>query len=203
MNDLKAVFAGNLIQLRTGAGMTQAELAEKIHYSDKSVSKWERAESLPDLQVSHELAQVFGVTVDYLLTPHDAWEGKPVRIPYRTDMITLVSVLGVWTFSLLLFLILYWTLNKVLWVVFLVAAPVSLITLLVLNSAWGKYKYHPVVVSLLMLGVFGLLYYVMHAYVHVHHPWYLAFLWLPAQLIVILSFRIRRHNRKGEKRDKE
>ena len=79
MDELKAVFAGNLIHLRTKAGLTQAELAEKIHYSDKSVSKWERAESLPDLQVAKELAQVFGVTVDFLITPHDAWEGKPVR----------------------------------------------------------------------------------------------------------------------------
>ena len=59
MQDLKAVFAANLIHLRTQAGYTQAELAEMIHYSDKSVSKWERAESLPDLQVSKEIADVF------------------------------------------------------------------------------------------------------------------------------------------------
>ena len=81
MEDLKAVFAGNLIRLRTQAGMTQAELADKIHYSDKSVSKWERAESLPDLQVTQELASVFGVTVDFLIHPHDEWKAEPVRVP--------------------------------------------------------------------------------------------------------------------------
>lgn len=195
MDEMKAVFAANLIHLRTQAGLTQAELAEKIHYSDKSVSKWERAESLPDLQVAQELAQVFGVTVDFLITPHDAWKGKPVRVPYRTDVITMVSVIGVWTLALLVFLILFWAMEKLFWVVFLVAAPVSLITLLVLNSVWGKYKYHPYVVSMLLLGVFVLLYYILHTYVQLHHPWYLAFLWLPAQIIVALSFCIRRRSK--------
>lgn len=196
MDNLKAVFAGNLIYLRTQAGMTQAELAEKIHYSDKSVSKWERAEALPDLQVAQELAQTFGVTVDFLITPHDAWEGRPVRVPYRTDVITLLSIVGVWTVALLVFLILFWTLDKLLWEIFLAAAPVSFIVLLVLNSVWGKYQYHPYVVSMLLLGIFLLLYYILHVYVHVHHPWFLAFLWVPAQLIVTLSFRVRRRNKK-------
>lgn len=196
MDNLKAVFAGNLIYLRTQAGMTQAELAEKIHYSDKSVSKWERAEALPDLQVAQELAQTFGVTVDFLITPHDAWEGRPVRVPYRTDVITLLSIVGVWTVALLVFLILFWTLDKPLWEIFLAAAPVSFIVLLVLNSVWGKYQYHPYVVSILLLGIFLLLYYILHRYVHVHHPWFLAFLWVPAQLIVTLSFRVRRRNKK-------
>ena len=192
MQDLKAVFAANLIHLRTQAGYTQAELAEMIHYSDKSVSKWERAESLPDLQVSKEIADVFGVTLDFLTTPHDAWEGKPVRVPYRTDVITLLSIVGVWTLALLVFLVLFWTMNELFWEIYLVAAPVSFITLLVLNSVWGKYKYHPIVVSLLLLGVFGLLYYVLNKYVHLHDLWFLALLWLPAQVIVTLSFRIRK-----------
>ncbi len=196
MENLKAVFAGNLIHLRTQAGMTQAELAEQIHYSDKSVSKWERAESLPDLQVAQELAQVFGVTVDFLLTPHDAWDGKPVRLPYRTDVITTLSIVGVWTVALLVFILLYWTMEKLLWEVFLAAIPVSLIVLLVLNSVWGKYKYHPFVVSLLLFGVFALLYYILHTYIHVHHPWFLALLWIPAQAIVTLSFRIIKRNKK-------
>lgn len=190
MNDLKAIFAGNLIALRTKAGMTQAELAEKIHYSDKSISKWERAESLPDLQVTKELADVFGVTVDYLITPHDAWEGKPVRIPYRTDVITAVSLLGIVLAALIVFVILHWTLDKLYWVVFLAAVPVMLITLLILNCVWGKAKYHPVVISLLLLGVFGLLFFILREYVHVRDLWFLALLWLPAQVIVFLSFHI-------------
>lgn len=71
MEDLKAVFAGNLIRLRTAAEWTQADLAERINYSDKSVSKWERADALPDLTVAKAIADQFGVTVDYMLVPHE------------------------------------------------------------------------------------------------------------------------------------
>lgn len=73
MEDFKLTFASNLIRLRNDAGMTQAELGEKLNYSDKSVSKWERAESLPDAFVLQKIAGIFGVTIDYLVTGHDAW----------------------------------------------------------------------------------------------------------------------------------
>jgi len=68
MDELKIVFASNLIKLRTRAGMTQAELGEKLHYSDKSVSKWERGESVPDAYVLKCIAELFGVSVDYLIS---------------------------------------------------------------------------------------------------------------------------------------
>ena len=51
MEDLKLIFASNLIRLRTSAGMKQSELGEQLNYSDKSISKWERAEALPDAAV--------------------------------------------------------------------------------------------------------------------------------------------------------
>ena len=47
--------------------MTQAELAERLNYSDKAISKWERAESIPDIYILKRLADMFGVTVDWLI----------------------------------------------------------------------------------------------------------------------------------------
>lgn len=68
MKDLKPVVAKNIAELRSSYGMTQSELAEKLNYSDKSISKWERAESIPDINVLTEIAQLFNVTLDYLVT---------------------------------------------------------------------------------------------------------------------------------------
>ena len=68
MDELKSVVAENLKALRTTAGLTQGELAERLNYSDKAVSKWERGESLPDVQVLKQLADMYGVGVDYLLS---------------------------------------------------------------------------------------------------------------------------------------
>ena len=71
MNDLKPIIAKNIIELRTAAGMTQIELAEKLNYTDKAVSKWERGESVPDVSVLLRIAELFGVTLDYLVHPHE------------------------------------------------------------------------------------------------------------------------------------
>ena len=191
MEQLKDVFAGNLIALRTAAGMTQAQLAEKLNYSDKSVSKWERADALPDLTVAKAIADEFGVTVDYLLTSHDAWTGKPVKLLYSPSMITGVCIVGVWVLAILLFLVLHWALDRLIWLVFLIALPVSLITLLVLNSVWRKERYHILVVSALVLSLFVLAGFVLHTYTPIKDLWALVFLWVPTELVVLFSFRIR------------
>ena len=67
MENLEQIVAQNLIELRKAKGWTQAELAEKINYSDKSVSKWERGETLPDTAILPDLAEVLETTVDNLL----------------------------------------------------------------------------------------------------------------------------------------
>ena len=68
MNDLREIVAKNICELRREANMTQLMLAEKLNYSDKAVSKWERGESVPDVFMLKTIADLFGVTVDYLLT---------------------------------------------------------------------------------------------------------------------------------------
>ena len=59
MDELKLIFASNLIRLRTAAGMTQAELGEQLNYSDKSISKWERGDGTPDIFILSHIACFF------------------------------------------------------------------------------------------------------------------------------------------------
>ena len=74
MNDekLKNQLGRNIAAFRKRYGMTQAALAEKINFSDKAVSKWERGESVPDVLTLTELARLFHITVDDLLKDHNA-----------------------------------------------------------------------------------------------------------------------------------
>lgn len=74
MEDIKSIFAKNLIQLRKQMKITQVEFAEKINYSDKAVSKWERGESIPDVAVLKSIGDFFGVTIDFLVTEHSESE---------------------------------------------------------------------------------------------------------------------------------
>ena len=55
-------------KLRKKKGMTQLELAEKVYVTDKAVSKWETGEGNPEITILIELAKVFEVSLDYLLT---------------------------------------------------------------------------------------------------------------------------------------
>ena len=66
---LKKNIAKNLSSLRKSAGLTQAELGEKLTYSDKSISKWERGDGLPDLLVLDKLAELYGVTSSATIPP--------------------------------------------------------------------------------------------------------------------------------------
>ena len=70
MTDLKQICAVNLQALRQRDGLTQTELGEKLNYSDKAVSKWERGESIPDASVLKEIGSLFGVSLDSLLSDH-------------------------------------------------------------------------------------------------------------------------------------
>ncbi|MBR5722330.1 MAG: helix-turn-helix transcriptional regulator [Oscillospiraceae bacterium] len=72
MDDWKHVVASNLVRLRKANQLTQLQLAEQLHYSDKAVSKWERGESLPDLAVMKQLADFYGIRIDDFLNDPDA-----------------------------------------------------------------------------------------------------------------------------------
>lgn len=192
MDERKATIASNLIKLRLAAGMTQAELGEKLNYSDKSISKWERGDVTTDVFVLMQIADIFGVDVDYLLKPHNEIEpviyNKPVNTAtYTTNMITLVTVLGIWTVALFVFVIL-WICDMVVWLVFVYAVPVSLITLLVLNSVWNGGKKNRYIIAALVLSIIATVYLTFLS----RNLWQLWLLAVPSLLLVFLGARIYR-----------
>ena len=67
MNNIKSIIAQHITDLRRAKGLTQLELAEQLNYSDKAVSKWERADSMPDVSVLVAIADLFDVPLDYLV----------------------------------------------------------------------------------------------------------------------------------------
>ena len=189
MEDLKFITAANIISLRTKAGMTQAQLAELLNYSDKSVSKWERAEAVPDAYVLKHMSEIFGVSVDYLLSSHNDWEpiSQKQKRRYRSEIIVLISMAGIWTLAFLIFII-GWILGHMLWLVFIYAVPISLITLLVFNSVWENGKRNYYIVSTLVASIFVMVYLTLLRW----NPWQLLLLIIPAELIVFLAFRVKK-----------
>ncbi len=196
MDERKATIASNLIKLRLAAGMTQAELGEKLNYSDKSISKWERGDVTTDVFVLMQIADIFGVDVDYLLKPHNEIEpaiyNKPAgEATYTTNMITLVTLLGIWTVALFIFVIL-WICGMVVGLVFVYAVPVSLITLLVLNSVWNGGRKNRFIIAALVLSIIGTVYLTFLR----RNLWQLWLLAVPSLLLVFLGARIYRSAQK-------
>lgn len=193
MEETKLVIASNIIRQRTKANMTQAELGEKLNYSDKTISKWERAEAVPDVLVLKRMAEIFGVSIDDLLNPYDQWntsninpKGDPDR-KYNPSAIIMVAIAGIWTIAILVFII-FWVLGSIHWSIFAYAVPVSLITLLVLNSVWNHGKRNLLIVSGLVFSLIAVIYIALIKY----RPWQLFLVAIPAQAVVSLSFKIRR-----------
>ena len=85
VTDLKQTIAKNITALRQGRKMTQIELAEKLNYSDKAISKWERGESIPDVTVLKSIADLFGVTLDYLLQESHEPQAGPQQDKLLTE----------------------------------------------------------------------------------------------------------------------
>ena len=199
MDDLKYTTASNIINLRQKAGMTQSELAGLINYSDKSVSKWERAEAVPDAYVLKKMSEIFGVTVDYLLNPHDGWDQDPrkKKPAYSNQIIMLLSVTGVWMLAMILFISL-WMLGNLVWIIFIYAILFSMLVLLVLNSVLEQGRHNYLIIGALILSIVASLYF-SFLYFGKQNYWQLYLLLAPAWLVVFLTSRLRKRPEKEQK----
>ena len=136
---INQTIAKNLACYRKAAGLTQAELAEKINYSDKSVSKWESGNGVPDIYILIELAQLFGVTVDELVSESN--KKYPKKNPLRDRLFIILLSCGLaWLVATCACVILdYASLTDKGWLAFLYAIPVNAILVIVFTGVW-KYR---------------------------------------------------------------
>ncbi len=214
MNDekLKAILGSNIATYRKRQGLTQAGLAEKLNYSDKAVSKWERGESVPDVLTLVQVAELFGISVNDLLTdpnvlPEEtgAVVGKMEKavekaLKRKADKPTILglSSLLVWFVALLLFVVISSVGIEKSWLAFIYAIPVNAIVLLSLLSAWHDFRWNKTLVSVLVWGGLLSLYVSLFLFVKVN-IWKLFLLGVPGQLAVFLWFRLYRKQPKEEK----
>ena len=157
--DIKLIVAKNIANLRTINNMTQAELGEKLNYSDKTISKWERGESIPDIGVLNEIAILFGVSLDYLVKEENierkVISDKKPRIKYNRRAIAWICEIVAFTLALLAFVVTSLAFEKVgfRWLYFLYALPAALIVKLIFNSIWFNPKKNYRIISALMWAV--------------------------------------------------
>lgn len=202
MNDLKPIIAKNIIELRVAAGMTQIELAEKLNYTDKAVSKWERGESVPDVSVLLRISQLFDVTLDYLV--HEQEKVKPVselaeEKTRNRGLITGISIVLVWLVATAIYVSTDIASVPYIyrWLVFVWSVPVSSVVWLIFNSIWFNKRINYIIVSVLVWSALASVYLTLLVCgIDLFNIWILFILGIPAQVIILLWSGIKR--RKAE-----
>ena len=159
MEDVKSIVAKNITELRLLNNMTQLELAERLNYSDKTISKWERGESTPDIAVLVEMSEIFGVSLDYLVKSENiepaVIENHKNQTKYNRRAITYISESVVWIVAIFAFIIttLIMGHTSFQWLYLVYAFPIVLIIRLVFNSIWFNPRYNYLIISALMWSI--------------------------------------------------
>lgn len=191
MEELKNTIAKNLVYYRKKMGLTQIELAEKVCYSDKSISKWERAEAVPDVIVLKQLADFYNISVDAFFV-----EGENKKIKIKTNnglkhlLITIMSVGIVWLVATVAFAFIGMIISNIknVWLCYIIAIPVSCIVLIVFSCLWGR-TWHKIASISGLIWSLSLTIYLMTTFVN---NWLLFLIPIPIQVLVILWFIFRK-----------
>ncbi len=191
MENIKQIIAKNITDLRKATGLTQLELAEKLNYSDKAVSKWERGESLPDVAILKQIADLFHVTMDYLVTEdHSAaiherthYQGRELR---NRRIITGISILLVWLAATIAFVIIDLVSGSSArnWIAFLYGIPASMVVALVFNTLWFNPRFNFLIVSVLMWSLLACLHITL--LLLSFNIWIIYLLGIPGQAIILM-----------------
>ena len=209
MEEWKQTVAANLTALRKSHQMTQLQLAELLHYSDKAVSKWERGESLPDLSVMKQLADYYGITIDdFLYTPEERAarkqaenaapeepeqepEQSPANNPRRHNRLLIagMAALLVWLIASMIYVVVDTVVPELAYssFLFIYAAPITAVVCLVFNSIWFNPRWNYAIISVLVWSVLGALFFTFYE----QRIYKLFLIGIPAQLIILLWSRLR------------
>lgn len=199
IENLKSIIADNLTYYRKKAGITQQELAEKLNYSDKSVSKWERGEGVPDIYILKQIADLFEVTVNDLI---ESRSSAPQKLNKKKNkiLICLESIGLVWLIATLVFAILkiIFPDKYIIAYSFLYAVPISFIILYIFNRIWFKKNYiNFISISLLFWTAMFSFYWTIKEFFTNFEVFF--FIGIPFQIIVIFWYLMDRKKHKSTK----
>lgn len=215
---LKDIIGKNIAAHRKRSGLTQAGLAEKLNYSDKAVSKWERGDSIPDVLTLAQLAEQFGITVNDLLSDPNALPDqagavqqamekvveKTLKRKANKNIILGLSSVLVWFVALFIYVVLSSIGLENSWLAFFYAVPADAIVLLSLRSAWRDFRWNRALISMIMWGCLVSIYMTLLLLANIN-VWKIFLLGIPGQAAVLMWFRMFRpaRNQKQPGEEKE
>lgn len=195
MEDLGHIISTNLVYLRKNAGLTQLEFGEKFNYTDKTVSRWENGSIIPSVEILKQIADFYGVSIDYLVTEHKSAKdfnsvvAKTVNPKKRIIFIAL-DVTVIWLVAMTIYVASIFNLKTASfdinhwWSVFLWAVPASFFTIAFLTYRWFRSIKHTMIY--LSCFVWTTLAAAYITFFFMGNYWYLFFIGIPIQVALIL-----------------
>ena len=192
--NIKNNISQNLIYLRKNQKLTQGELAEKISYSDKTISKWENGDAIPDVETLNLIAKFYNVSIDAIINSDlqkiVTKEKSKTNIQHVNKIIiTSLAVLLVWLVAVVIHIQINLLFDKNLWILYILSIPLSMIVLLVFNCIWGRRFLTFIILSFLVWTT--LLYFHLQL-MSVDNMWSLYFIGLPLQIAIILWSQLKK-----------
>ncbi len=184
--DLKVLIGKNIAEYRKLSNMSQLEFAEKLNYSDKAISKWERGESLPDIIVLKEISDMFGITVNDLINNKDI-KKKKIDIKHliqKKSFVLALSIGLVFLISTIVFSLLQMAdlLPNHSWLAFIYALPASSILCIVFFTK-SKSSIGLAVAQSLLVWTLSLAICLSIPYGRI---WYILIIGIPLQILIVL-----------------
>ena len=202
MKELPEIIAENLIFLRKKSGMTQLEFGEKFNYTDKTVSRWENGSIMPSIDVLKQIADYYGVSVDYIVNEHHSASelsrslNKSVSKRDKSILLALIITV-IWTVAMVIYVANVYKIGldvheNLYWLAFLWSVPVSLIVTGIYLKRWfGNIKWAYICLSGFVWTTLTAAY-VMFLMLYQNY-WYLYFIGVPLQIAIVLLSYLRSH----------
>lgn len=186
MENIRDIVSTNIITLRKQKQLTQIDLAKKINYSDKAVSRWENGEVVPDVETLQKISQVFGVPVSYMLEKHES-EEKGINLLKNPNQLIMqfLAVCVAWVIISVVFVYLQLIYGYIFWQGFVWGIPIS--TALCM---WFNRKNDNRVVRLILRSIlnWSLLASVYLQLLFLNNLWLIFIIGVPIQLCFVVAF---------------
>ncbi len=205
MENLNQVISDNLKSLRKKHNLTQAELAEKINYSNKAVSRWEMGDVIPDITTLNTICEVYNIPLSAIFEENAAdkkyAKSEKLRIPAMGNRlaIALLSIILIWFIATVVYVSVKVISGNALWQVFIFAIPVSCVVGIVFNSIWGYPTIKHLLLTVLNWSILASVYLSLIRY----NLWIIFMVGIPVQIAIILWANITRNNIKKKRTDEK
>ena len=186
MENVKAIVSQNILKLRKENNLTQAELARRINYSDKAISRWEAGEVVPDLETIYALSEVFDVPVSQITEAHEeeSADGKGNSRIGQKVLSQVFLCCEIWFIFTALYVYMKLSHQANIWQLFVWSVPACMLVL------WFFNRKEPMNILLFIYSSVFVWTFITCIYLQLvdSNPWYMFFIGLPAQGLLIIRY---------------